>query len=206
MANVLLFSPSADFAADLKEQFGLYAPELVVFDDWSDEVVFDAAVVDGDSKKARQLQSRLRNAPVILLGNDEIEDADGLIVINKPLRLEKLLDAVLAGINLLARSGNALLVFGGYALDCAKKEIVCQSSGRITKLTEREVTILGYLYKAHEKTVSKQELLSEVWGYNPEATTHTVETHIYRLRQKIEDNGGDRPVILTEEAGYTLNF
>lgn len=203
MANVLLFSRSSGFAADIKEQFGLYAPELIVFDDWSDDVVFDAAVVDEDAEKARLFQSRLRNAPVIFLGNEEPENAEQMVVINKPLRLEKLLDTVLSGINLFARSGDMLLNFGGYALDCAKKEIVCESSGKVTKLTEREVAILCYLYKAHEKTVSKQELLSEVWGYNPDATTHTVETHIYRLRQKIED---DKPVIITEEAGYTLNF
>jgi len=69
------------------------------------------------------------------------------------------------------------------------------------KLTERETAILKYLYKAGDKIVGKAELLAEVWGYNPEATTHTVETHIYRLRQKIE-----RPeqVIMTEDNGYRL--
>lgn len=205
MANILLISPSAAFADDIKEQFGLYAPDLILFDEWSDEVIFDAAVIDEDLEQARLFKDKLRSAPVVFLGNDVAEDYNGFTVLNKPLRLEKLLDAVLAGINVFTRSGDVLLSFGRYALDCAQKEVICETNGRVVKLTEREVAILCYLYKAHEKTVSKQELLSEVWGYNPDATTHTVETHIYRLRQKIEENGGE-PVIITEEAGYTLNF
>nr|QIM10606.1 DNA-binding response regulator [uncultured Alphaproteobacteria bacterium] len=206
MANLLLISPSDDFAADIKEQFGLYAPDVAVFSEWSEGVVFDAAIVDEDWDKACLLGGKLRNAPIIFLGNDISAERNSIVIIEKPVRLEKLLDAVLSGINLFARSGDAMLVFGGYSLDCAQKEITCIYNGRTVKLTEREVAILCYLYKAHEKTVSKQELLSEVWGYNPDATTHTVETHIYRLRQKIEENGCNEPVIITEEAGYTLNF
>ena len=61
------------------------------------------------------------------------------------------------------------------------------------------------MYKAYPKVVSKTELLSEVWGYNPDATTHTVETHIYRLRQKVEGQTQDA-IILTEESGDKLNF
>ena len=90
-------------------------------------------------------------------------------------------------------------------LDSAKKEIKNLRTHKTIKLTEREVTILNYLYKAYPKIVSKSELLSEVWGYNPDATTHTVETHIYRLRQKVEEDGNNA-IILTEDAGYKLNF
>lgn len=89
----------------------------------------------------------------------------------------------------------------GCRLNVAARE-VCYPDGREPiKLTERETAILKYLYKAGDKIVGKAELLAEVWGYNPEATTHTVETHIYRLRQKIE-----RPeqVIMTEDNGYRL--
>lgn len=205
MANVFLFSPSSDFAADLKEQLRLYASDFEVFDEWSDEVIFDAAVVDEDITLASELKQKLRKAPIIFLKSSEKAKDDSLVVLEKPLRLETLLDVVLSSINLYARSSDGQLSFGSYVLDNGKKEITCVNNGNVVKLTEREVAILNYLYKAHTKTVSKNELLSEVWGYNPDATTHTVETHIYRLRQKIEEGNSDQ-AILTEEAGYTLNF
>ena len=98
---------------------------------------------------------------------------------------------------LIPRKGRAVAVIGGQPVRLGEMYGVC----RLIKLTERETAILKYLYKAGDKIVGKAELLAEVWGYNPEATTHTVETHIYRLRQKIE-----RPeqVIMTEDNGYRL--
>ena len=75
----------------------------------------------------------------------------------------------------------------------------------LIKLTEKEVTILKYLYNNTPRTVSKEELLENVWGYSVEMTTHTIETHIYRLRQKIEQYGGSQ-VIITENNGYRLNI
>ena len=73
------------------------------------------------------------------------------------------------------------------------------------KLTEKEVIILKYLYNRAPETISKEELLKNVWGYSAEMTTHTIETHIYRLRQKVEQNGGSQ-IIITENSGYRLNI
>ena len=74
----------------------------------------------------------------------------------------------------------------------------------IVKLTEKEVSILQYLYKIRDRIVTKSELLQEVWGYNPDVTTHTIETHIYRLRQKVEHEDKNAQLIITEEGGYFL--
>ena len=79
-------------------------------------------------------------------------------------------------------------------------------NSEITKLTEKEVSILKYLYKSGAKIVSKNELLQEVWGYSPEVTTHTIETHIYRLRQKVEHEDISAQLILTSDGGYQLKF
>ena len=206
MANILFISKSDDFALDIKEQLKLYTEGFVVFDEWSEDTIFDMAVVDEDIDSVKDLQNKLRKSPIIFLGNADNDFGDSVVVVSKPFRLEYFLDMVLSCSNLFAHSSDGQLVFDKYVLDTGKKELYNTISNHNTKLTEREVSIIKYLYKAHEKIVSKNELLSEVWGYNPEATTHTVETHIYRLRQKIEEENSDDNIIITEDNGYRLNF
>ena len=79
-------------------------------------------------------------------------------------------------------------------------------NNEVIKLTEKEVAILKYLYKSPERIVTKNELLQEVWGYAPEVTTHTIETHIYRLRQKVEHENPEAQLIITLDGGYRLKF
>jgi DNA-binding response OmpR family regulator len=75
---------------------------------------------------------------------------------------------------------------------------------RKIRLTEKEASILKYLYRAGGKPVTRDVLLDEVWGYNSGVTTHTLETHVYRLRQKIEPNPSQATILLTESGGYRL--
>ncbi|MCZ6522531.1 MAG: helix-turn-helix domain-containing protein, partial [Alphaproteobacteria bacterium] len=72
------------------------------------------------------------------------------------------------------------------------------------RLTEKETAILKYLYRAGDKVVGREVLLNEVWGYNAGVTTHTLETHIYRLRQKIERDPSNARLLITEPGGYRL--
>jgi DNA-binding response OmpR family regulator len=72
------------------------------------------------------------------------------------------------------------------------------------RLTEKETAILKYLYRAGEKTIGRAILLNEVWGYNSGVTTHTLETHVYRLRQKIERDPAKAEILITEPGGYRL--
>ena len=72
------------------------------------------------------------------------------------------------------------------------------------RLTEKETAILKYLYRAGDRIVTREVLLSEVWGYNSGVTTHTLETHIYRLRQKIERDPSQAELLVTESGGYKL--
>ncbi|MBP3545672.1 MAG: response regulator transcription factor [Alphaproteobacteria bacterium] len=206
MANILFVSKSDNFAHDIEEQLKLYTEGFSIFDEWNEDIIFDMAVVDDDIDSVKELQKRIRKSPIIFLGNTDDDLGDSVTVISKPFRLEYFLDMVLSCSNLFAHSSDGQLMFDKYILDSGKKELYNTSSNSHTKLTEREVSIIKYLYKAHEKVVSKNELLSEVWGYNPEATTHTVETHIYRLRQKIEEENPDDNIIITEDNGYRLNF
>ena len=72
------------------------------------------------------------------------------------------------------------------------------------RLTEKETAILRYLYRAGQRPVSRETLLQEVWGYNSGVTTHTLETHIYRLRQKVEKDAASPAILVTESGGYKL--
>ena len=205
MSKILLISRNPVLSADLKQQFTL-SQNWETVDEYAAETVFDAVVVDEDAAAARELRAQLLQTPLFLLWPAETEPVSeqGVTVIRKPFRLEYLLEALQAGIN-TAPAAEATLARNGCLLDLAAKEIHYADGNRI-KLTERETAILKYLYKAGAKIVGKAELLAEVWGYNPEATTHTVETHIYRLRQKIESDAAAGQVILTEENGYRLNL
>ena len=194
MAKILLISANTVFAGDLKSQLERH-PDWEVREEYDAEGVFDAAVVDDDAEKLRSLHEKLLQTPLFLLwsGETELPEDEGVRVMRKPFRLETLIDA--------APPVGGELPLCGCRLNVAAREVRYSDDREPVKLTERETAILKYLYKAGDKIVGKAELLAEVWGYNPEATTHTVETHIYRLRQKIE-----RPeqVIMTEDNGYKL--
>jgi DNA-binding response OmpR family regulator len=82
--------------------------------------------------------------------------------------------------------------------------MLLEPSGGKIRLTEKETAILKYLYRAGDRIVTRDVLLSEVWGYNSGVTTHTLETHIYRLRQKIERDPSHAELLITEAGGYKL--
>ena len=84
------------------------------------------------------------------------------------------------------------------------KLLVADETGQKVRLTEKETAILKFLYRANGETVSRETLLTDVWGYNANVTTHTLETHVYRLRQKIEKNPGQAEILVTEPGGYRL--
>ena len=92
---------------------------------------------------------------------------------------------------------------GDYEFRPSAKLLVDAAQKKI-RLTEKETNILKYLYRAGEKPISREELLAEVWGYNAGVTTHTLETHVYRLRQKIEPDPSNAKLLLTEAGGYRL--
>jgi DNA-binding response OmpR family regulator len=86
----------------------------------------------------------------------------------------------------------------------ALAEAAGAAKGDKVRLTEKETSLLRYLYRAGQRPVSRETLLQEVWGYNSGMTTHTVETHIYRLRQKIEKDAAAPAILVSEAGGYKL--
>ena len=123
----------------------------------------------------------------------------------KPFRFNVLLARVRAQLRQHEQSEDAVFVIGDYSFRPSAKLLLDDERNQKVRLTEKETAILKYLYRAGEKVVPRETLLSEVWGYNAGVTTHTLETHIYRLRQKIERDPGQAELLVTEPGGYRLN-
>lgn len=179
-----------------------------------DAIVLDISLPDGDG---RDFCAELREAdvkvPILMLtAHDDEEDvvrgfeAGANDYVAKPFRLAEFLARLRAQIRLFANSEDAIFEIGPYVFRPALKLLQDQTTRRRIRLTEKEAAILKYLYRAQGKPVPRQELLNEVWGYNAAVTTHTLETHIYRLRQKIEADPARATLLVTEAGGYRLEL
>ena len=200
MSNVLILSENEVFKLDLADQIKHHIPD---FDVTEDKDLADIIVVD---EKADLLKSIEKNAPVIFLNQDDNDDIKAHSIIQKPFLLSNFLDTIKASINIFENSDEGNLEFNNYVLYPSRKEILNKRDKSVTKLTEKEVSIIKYLHKNIGKIVSKNDLMQEVWEYSAEVATHTVETHIYRLRQKVEQDNQESQLIITSEGGYQLKI
>lgn len=178
---------------------------------------FDAILLDLDlpdmagGAVCRSLRRAGIDCPVILLtGADSDPDslpepADGANdAIAKPFRLGVLLARLRAQLRQVEAGEDATLTLGPYRFRPAAKLLRDETGGRDIRLTEKETAILKYLHRADGAPVGRDELLGEVWGYHAEVTTHTLETHIYRLRRKIEADPAQARLLVTDPGGYRL--
>ncbi|MBL8770123.1 MAG: response regulator transcription factor [Phenylobacterium sp.] len=176
-----------------------------------DLILMDVDLPDFDGREAcRRIKQDGVTAPVIMLTaasaeNDEVQglDSGANDYITKPYKFAVLLARIRAQLREHEHSEGAVFRLGSYEFRPAAKVLV-DEKGKKIRLTEKETNILKYLYRAGEKAVSREELLAEVWGYNAGVTTHTLETHVYRLRQKIEPDPANARLLLTEQGGYKL--
>lgn len=204
MSKINIISSNQIFAEDLVQQINRCLEEDCVEinePDKTSELVF----IDEDEKQAKAIAGEFADLPIVLFssGLETSEYAD--TVIKKPFKLYDFLDALKNKTLLPKIRRKECLNFKEYSLYPIKKEIISSVSGNIFKLTEKEVSILKYLYQNAPEISEKEDLLENVWGYSADASTHTVETHIYRLRQKVEQDGGSQ-LIITENNGYRLNI
>jgi DNA-binding response OmpR family regulator len=178
-----------------------------------DALILDVGLPDCDG---RELCARLRRrgirVPIIMLTASDEEadvvrglDAGANDYIAKPFRMAELLARLRAQLRIFENSEDAVFTIGPYTFRPAAKMLQDPGKNRRIRLTEKEAAILKYLYRAGTKPVGRQILLNEVWGYNAAVTTHTLETHIYRLRQKIEPDPTNARLLLTEGGGYRLD-
>jgi len=178
-----------------------------------DAILMDVTLPDGDG---RDLCAKLRRQgvrmPIIMLtgADDEQDVVRGLEAgandyVAKPFLLAELLARLRAQLRIFENSEDAVFTIGPYTFRPAAKLLVEPARNRKIRLTEKEAAILKFLYRAGPKSVGRQILLNEVWGYNAAVTTHTLETHVYRLRQKIEPDPQNARLLVTEGGGYRLD-
>jgi DNA-binding response OmpR family regulator len=176
-----------------------------------DVVVMDVQLPDMDGREVvRTMRSRGFKGPIILITGYATDD-DAVLgldsgandYVNKPFRFAVLLARIRAHLRQHEGSHDALFQIGTYTFSPSAKNLVSEDGDRM-RLTEKETAILRYLYRARPQVVDRDTLLREVWGYNAAVTTHTLETHIYRLRQKIELDPANAQLLVTESGGYRL--
>ena len=178
-----------------------------------DAVLLDVGLPDGDGLEFTQRLRRLGvKVPVIMLTGADTEadtikglDAGANDYIAKPFRYGELLARLRRHLTIFDNSDDAVFSIGPYTFRPAAKLLLEPTRNRKIRLTDKEAAILKYLYRAASAPVARQVLLNEVWGYNAAVTTHTLETHIYRLRQKIEPDPSNARLLVTEGGGYKLN-
>jgi DNA-binding response OmpR family regulator len=176
-----------------------------------DLIVLDVGLPDLDGREACKLLRKVGyKAPIIMLTGNA-SDADMILgldagandYVTKPFKFAVLLARIRAQLRQHEQSEDAVFTIGPYTFKPASKLLINDKGAKI-RLTEKETSILKYLYRAGEKVVGRDVLLHEVWGYNAGVTTHTLETHIYRLRQKIERDASSPELLVTEAGGYKL--
>src|SRR4051812_7495103 len=176
-----------------------------------DLVLMDVGLPDTDGREVvRSLRKGGFKAPIIMLtGHDT--DSDTILglgsgandYITKPFRFAVLLARIRAQLRQHEASEDAVFTIGPYTFPPSSK-LLLSPKGNKVRLTEKQPPILRYLFRAGQKPVSRETLLQEVWGYNSGVTTHTLETHIYRLRQKVEKDAAAPQILVTEAGGYKL--
>jgi len=177
-----------------------------------DLVLLDVGLPDMDGREVcRLLRSQGVKCPIIMLtGHDS--DADTILgldagandYVTKPFRFGVLLARIRAQLRQHEQSEDAVFKIGPYTFKPAAKLLLEDEANKKVRLTEKETSILKYLYRSGDRVVGRDVLLHEVWGYNAGVTTHTLETHIYRLRQKIEADPSNAEILVTETGGYRL--
>ena len=178
-----------------------------------DALLLDVSLPDGDGRDfTRTIRARGVKVPIIMLTGADTEadtikglDSGANDYILKPFRLGELLARLRRHLAIFDNSDDAVFSIGPYTFRPAAKLLLEGPKNRKIRLTEKEAAILKYLYRADGKPVARQVLLNEVWGYNAAVTTHTLETHIYRLRQKVEPDPANARLLVTESGGYKLN-
>jgi len=177
-----------------------------------DTIVLDVGLPDMDGRElCRQLRGAGVQVPIVMLTGADSEpdtilglEAGADDYVTKPFRLSVLLARLRAHLRQSDLSDAAVFMIGPYTFRPGAKLLTDQSGRKKVRLTEKETAILKYLYRAGDRAIARDTLLGEVWGYNAGVTTHTLETHVYRLRQKSERDPARAEILVTEPGGYRL--
>ncbi|WP_309082696.1 response regulator transcription factor [Chelativorans sp.] len=221
--TILIVDDDDDLRATLVEQLALYDEFDLLHEATAtkgiqaarsstvDLTIMDVGLPDMDGREAvKLLRKGGYRAPIIMLTAQDT-DSDTILgleagandYVTKPFRFAVLLARIRAQLRQHEQSEDAKFTVGPYTFLPSQK-LLTDPRGSKIRLTEKEAAIIKYLYRAEQKVVTRDVLLEEVWGYNSGVTTHTLETHVYRLRQKIERDPSKAEILVTESGGYKL--
>ena len=221
--HILVVDDDAELRSALAEQLALHeefavsvaengaTARTLIHDNPPDLVVMDVGLPDIDGREVvRLLRKDGFKRPIIMLTAHDSDsdtvlglDAGANDYIAKPFRFAVLLARLRVQLRQHEASEDAEFQIGPYTFRPASKNLINAKGARL-RLTEKEAAILRFLHRADRQVVSREVLLKDVWGYNANVTTHTLETHIYRLRQKIEADPADARLLVTDAGGYKL--
>lgn len=221
--HILIVDDEADLRDTLAEQFELSDGFQIASAGSGEDALalvaaqrVDIIVLDVDMpgingiETCRRLRASGVRAPIIMLTGrtGEVDTVAGLDAgandyVAKPFAFCVLLARIRAQLRSFEQTEDATFEIGPYEFRPSTKTLRTREGRRI-RLTEKETEILKYLYRAEGRAVARETLLAEVWGYNAAVTTHTLETHIYRLRQKVEPDPGHVRLLMTDPGGYRL--
>jgi len=223
LRSILIVDDDAALRQSLAEQLELHAEFAIrqcdsaaatlqiVETERFDAMLLDIGLPDMDGRElCRQLRWAGITVPIVMLTAADSEtdavlglDAGANDYVTKPFRLNELLARLRAHLRQNELSDEAVLTIGPYSFRPSAKLMTEAGGRRKVRLTEKEAAILKFLYRAG-RVIGRDTLLGEVWGYNAAVTTHTLETHVYRLRQKIERDPAHAEILVTEPGGYRL--
>jgi DNA-binding response OmpR family regulator len=221
--TILLVDDDDDLRETLMEQLALYEEFLVLQEATAtagmaaareqaiDLLIMDVGLPDMDGREAVKLLRKGGFKPPIIMLTGHDTDSDTILgleagandYVTKPFRFAVLLARIRAQLRQHEQSEDATFAIGPYIFKPSQK-LLTTDTGQKIRLTEKEAAIIRYLYRAGQKVVTRDVLLEEVWGYNSGVTTHTLETHVYRLRQKIERDPSNAEILVTENGGYKI--
>lgn len=221
--TILLVDDDDDLRQILVEQLSLYEEFAILQESNAtramqtaksaqvDVMIMDVGLPDMDGREAVKLLRKggFKSPVIMLTGHDT--DSDTILgleagandYVTKPFRFAVLLARIRAQLRQFEQSEDATFGVGPYLFKPSQK-LLTTDDGKKIRLTEKESAIIRYLYRAGQKVVTRDVLLEEVWGYNSGVTTHTLETHVYRLRQKIERDPSNAEILVTENGGYKI--
>ena len=158
-------------------------------------------IIQSNKEEYNDLKLNFKNDHLII-SQKKIQGLNNVLILEeKPIKLRKLLEII--NINLLKNKfyKQSNIKIGKYSLDLNSRKIFLRDKN--LDLTERETNLIVFINE--RKNVTIKDLQKNVWDYSPNLETHTVETHIYRLRKKMSEIFGDENFILNTQNGYTIN-
>jgi DNA-binding response OmpR family regulator len=174
-------------------------------------VILDVNLPDMDGREACKVMRRNGYAGPVIMLTGQSSEADTILglesgandYVAKPFTFAVLLARIRAQLRQHEHSDAAVFRIGPYTFQPSARVLIGEDARKV-RLTDKEASILKHLYRAGAQAVERDALLRDVWGYSPGVTTHTVETHVYRLRQKIEADPSRAEILVTENSGYRL--